>query len=83
MEGNELVDEELPMDISPMHVRHCIGLLRQSLMCLADTTVETKDIDPGGVHRFRIEHRYRDWNELITWTTEQQAQEIGNHKSSS
>lgn len=46
------------------HVRHCIDLLRQSLMCLADTTVEVKDDVRGGVRGFGVEHRCSDWEEL-------------------
>lgn len=46
------------------HVRHCIDLLRQSLMCLADTTVEVKDDVRGGVRGFGVEHRCSDWGEL-------------------
>ena len=68
VEGNTIVSEDLPMDVSPMHVRHCIDLLRQSLMCQADTTVEVKDEKAGGVHGFGVEHQCRDWDELIEWT---------------
>lgn len=46
------------------HVRHCIDLLRQSLMCLADTTVEVKDDARGGVRGFGVEHQCGDWEEL-------------------
>ena len=77
VEGSKVVDEELPMDKSPMRVRHCIDLLRQSLMCQADTTVEVKDEEVGGVHGFGIEHQYREWKELVAWTAEQQGRGRG------
>ncbi|KAI1092133.1 S-adenosyl-L-methionine-dependent methyltransferase [Rostrohypoxylon terebratum] len=34
------------------HIRHCIDLLRQSLMCNADLTIELKDEELGGVTGF-------------------------------
>jgi hypothetical protein len=57
---------------SPAHVRHCIDLLRQVLMCHADRTVEEKD-DKGGVLGFGTVHKCVDWIELISkidaWNT--------------
>ncbi|KAI0448080.1 S-adenosyl-L-methionine-dependent methyltransferase [Xylaria telfairii] len=42
------------------HIRHCIDLLRQSLMCNADLTVELKNEELGGVTGFgtRIARHY-------------------------
>jgi hypothetical protein len=60
---------------SPPHIQHCIDLLRHSLMCQPDTTVEIKNKEIGGVTGFGTEHRCRNWNELIEWTTEWQAYE--------
>ena len=57
---------------SPAHVRHCIDLLRQSLMCHADTTLEAKDESVNGVTGFGIEHRCKDWNQLVEWTADRQ-----------
>ncbi|KAK2607952.1 hypothetical protein N8I77_006591 [Diaporthe amygdali] len=65
-----LKDGDLPMMISPPHIRHCIDLLRQSLMCNADLTVEVKDDEAGGVHGFGTEHQCVDWDSLLSWTTE-------------
>lgn len=59
-----LVESELPMMVSPPHVRHCLDLLRQSMMCQADTTIEVKDELAGGVHGFGVEHRCKDWDQL-------------------
>ncbi|KAI9641745.1 hypothetical protein NHQ30_009601 [Ciborinia camelliae] len=39
---------------SPPHIRHCIDLLRQSLMCNADTTLELTEPDVNGVHGFGV-----------------------------
>ena len=60
------------MDISPMHIRHCLDLLRQTLMCHADTTIEEKDVAAGGVHGFGVEHQCRDWDELVALTRQWQ-----------
>ena len=54
---------------SPPHIRHCIDLVRQSLMCRPDITVELKDDESGGVRGFGTEHQCQDWNELIAWTS--------------
>ena len=58
------METEIDDMYSPRHVRHCLDLLRQSLMCLADTTVEVQDVEAGGVHGFGVEHKCRDWGEL-------------------
>ena len=49
------------------HVRHCIDLIRQSLMCRPDTTVEVKDEARGGVTGFGTEHVCWDWDALGEW----------------
>ncbi|KAF2788810.1 hypothetical protein K505DRAFT_314224 [Melanomma pulvis-pyrius CBS 109.77] len=54
-------------DHSLGHIRHCIDLLRQSLMCNADLTVEQKDEELGGVTGFGTEHRCIDWQGLLEW----------------
>ncbi len=53
---------------SAPHVRHCIDLIRQSLICRPDTTVEVKDEKVGGVTGFGTEHVCWDWGELVGWT---------------
>ena len=63
------------MDFRPSHMRHCIDLLRQTLMCHADTTVEVVDEKINGVHGFRTEHQCGNWQQLIDWTSEVQMQQ--------
>ena len=60
------------MEATPPHVRHCIDLLRQSLMCQPDLTVEVKDNAVGGVRGFGTQHICADWQELVDWTREWQ-----------
>lgn len=67
-----MIDDELPMDIQSNHVKHCIDLLRQSLMCHADITIEVADEKIGGVHGFRTEHQCGNWEKIVDWLTEQQ-----------
>jgi hypothetical protein len=59
---------DLPPMISPPHIRHCLDLLRQTLMCHADTTVEVNDVEAGGVHGFGVKHVCRDWDQLVRLT---------------
>lgn len=54
---------------SPPHIQHCIDLIRQALMCQADTTVEVKDKEIGGVTGFGTTHVCHNWGELIDWVT--------------
>lgn len=70
--GHQLRDEDLPVDIQESHVRHCIDLLRQALMCHADVTLEVVDESINGVHGFRTEHECGNWEQLKQWTSEQQ-----------
>jgi hypothetical protein len=64
LEGKRLHEKDIPMMSSPSHVRHCIDLLRQSLMCNADRTIEVKD-DKGGVLGFGTTHKCVDWSKMI------------------
>ena len=75
VQGRYLPDEHVPWDLQPRHMRHCIDLLRQALMCNADTTVETVDEEVNGVHGFRTEHQCKNWETLVSWTDEQQRRE--------
>lgn len=66
--GRKMAEEDFPFMSSPAHIRHCIDLLRQSLMCQPDTTIEVKDKEIGGVTGFGTEHQCREWDQLIEWT---------------
>jgi len=57
---------------SPAHIRHCIDLIRQTLMCYADTTIEEKDDKINGVRGFGTLHQCRDWQGMVKWTEETQ-----------
>jgi len=76
LKGEKLIEEDLPMMYSPPHIRHCIDLLRQTLICQPDTTIEIKNKDIGGVTGFGTEHQCRDWEQLVgftrTWQTYKQ-----------
>lgn len=60
----------LPAMSSPPHIRHCIDLLRQALMCRPDLTVEVKDMGAGGVHGFGETHQCINWADLTSWTAQ-------------
>ncbi|MCJ1409837.1 hypothetical protein MMC19_003920 [Ptychographa xylographoides] len=70
-EGRQVSDDDPKMKYTPAHMRHCIDLLRQSFMCLGDTTIEVKE-GPRGAKGFGTQHQCRDWKQLVTWTTEWQ-----------
>jgi len=55
---------------SEIHVQHCLDLLRQTLMCHADTTVEAVDQVSRGVTGFGVEHQCRNFEQLKHWTEE-------------
>ena len=63
-----ITEQDLPSMINSDHVVHCIDLLRQSLMCRPDTTIEVIDDVIGGVLSFGTRHERRDWNQLVAWT---------------
>ncbi|KAI8944220.1 hypothetical protein F4801DRAFT_585663 [Xylaria longipes] len=71
--GEKLLDENLPADLRTSHMRHCIDLIRQGLMCSGDITLEVVDPDIDGVHGFGTEHVCVDWEQLTQWTSRQQA----------
>ena len=73
IEGKMIAEEDFPFMSSPAHIRHCIDLLRLSLMCRPDTTVEVKNKELGGVTGFGTEHRCRDWSQLMEWTSKWEA----------
>ncbi|KAJ8064634.1 hypothetical protein OCU04_006960 [Sclerotinia nivalis] len=52
------------------HMRHCIDLLRQSLMCQPDLTIERKNEELGGVTGFGTEHQCKNWEQLQLWTSQ-------------
>lgn len=58
----------LPMITSPSHIKHCIDLLRQNLMCRPDLTLEVRDDRVGGVRGFGTIHQCHSWEELVAWT---------------
>lgn len=52
------------------HVRHCVDLLRNSLMCRPDLTVEMKNEKLEGVTGFGTEHQCVNWGDVLAWTRE-------------
>lgn len=72
LDGRKMEEEEFSFMSSPPHIRHCIDLLRQSLMCQPDTTIEVKDDKLGGVTGFGTRHQCWDWKQLIGWTSKWQ-----------
>ncbi|KAF2466311.1 uncharacterized protein BDR25DRAFT_237348, partial [Lindgomyces ingoldianus] len=51
----------------PAHVRHCFDLLRQSLMCSADTNIEPVDSELGGITGWGSERKCRDFGTVFEW----------------
>ena len=69
LDGKRMKEDDFPFIASPPHIRHCVDLLRQSLMCRPDTTIEIKDDELGGVIGFGTKHQCRDWDQLVAWTS--------------
>ncbi|KAK1990676.1 hypothetical protein LX36DRAFT_664006 [Colletotrichum falcatum] len=59
--------------VKPIHVNHCIELVRNVLTCQPDLTIEVANPQNGGVTGFGGERQCRDWNDLLRWTKEWQA----------
>ncbi|KAK2042700.1 hypothetical protein LZ31DRAFT_623228 [Colletotrichum somersetense] len=49
------------------HIGHCFDLVRQSILCRPDLTVEVGDPAIGGVTGFGTEHQCVDWQQLMDW----------------
>ena len=49
------------------HVRHCFDLLRQEIMCAADTNLEAVSKSTGGVHGFGVQKMCRDYEAVREW----------------
>ncbi|KAK1579686.1 uncharacterized protein LY79DRAFT_672332 [Colletotrichum navitas] len=49
------------------HVGHCFDLVRQSILCKPDLTIEVGDPAIGGVTGFGTEHQCVDWRQLMDW----------------
>ncbi|CAI6336583.1 unnamed protein product [Periconia digitata] len=65
--GEVFNETGLEMDASPAHIRHCIDLLRQAIMCNPDLTIEEKNLETGGVSGFGVVHQCYDWDQLVHW----------------
>ncbi|KAF7938997.1 uncharacterized protein EAE98_001333 [Botrytis deweyae] len=55
---------------APLHITHCVELIRNALICRPDTTVEVKDLESNGVTGFGAEHLCVNWNQLVDWVSE-------------
>ncbi|KAK1999139.1 hypothetical protein LX36DRAFT_743647 [Colletotrichum falcatum] len=49
------------------HIGHCFDLVRQSILCRPDLTVEVGNPAIGGVTGFGTEHQCVDWRRLMDW----------------
>jgi hypothetical protein len=54
------------------HVYHCLDYLRQTIMCLADATLEHID-DGKGAPGWGDTHRCGDWDALSKWSYDNRA----------
>ena len=65
--GIKIDEDVFPFMSSRPHIEHCVDLIRQSLMCQPDLTIEVKDPEIGGVTGFGTEHQCRRWDQLLDW----------------
>ncbi|KAE9391701.1 hypothetical protein BT96DRAFT_888515 [Gymnopus androsaceus JB14] len=57
-------------NVTMSHARHCIGSLRQSIMCTADTTpvvFQWSDRAGGALSRTDVNHVCRDFDRIVEW----------------
>ncbi|KAF2648524.1 hypothetical protein K491DRAFT_612607, partial [Lophiostoma macrostomum CBS 122681] len=64
MRGEKLDADSIPEMAGEEHVKHCVELIRQSLTCMADRTIEMKNQE-GGVTGFGTTHQCADYEELV------------------
>ncbi|OJK00479.1 hypothetical protein ASPACDRAFT_78426 [Aspergillus aculeatus ATCC 16872] len=57
-------------------MRHCLGYLRQSLMCAADTTLEPVDARLGGVIGWGNKRACCGYAALLKWAEERRGHDL-------
>lgn len=64
---------QFPPDVIRLHIDHCIEMLRQNIMCKADTTMITwywvQGYDSPQAN-FNTRHRCRNFEKIMDWSTE-------------
>ena len=55
--------------VYPIHIHYCFDMLRQALICSADTNLEPLDISLYGEH-LAMPRKCRDINKVIEWAEE-------------
>lgn len=68
--GETIEESSAPHHVRPNHVKHCIELLRNTITCQPDLTLEVVNDKLGGVTGFGTVHECVDWNQLVSWTSE-------------
>ncbi|KAB8349604.1 hypothetical protein FH972_023627 [Carpinus fangiana] len=58
-------DQKMDHALRPAHVRHCIDMLRQSLMCRPDLTVELVDPAIKASKGFGTRHECQNYGQLL------------------
>ena len=58
---------EFEHEVDETHTLHCIEFLRQSIMCHADTTVQTEATYHQGILAFGVEYQCKNWWQLVNW----------------
>jgi hypothetical protein len=62
--GTVIVGEDMPPMLNQTYVNHCVELLRLSLKCQLDLTLEIVS-KTGGVKGFGVEHQCYNWEMLL------------------
>jgi hypothetical protein len=60
-------EPEFEHEVDEIHMLHCIEFLRQSVMCHADTTVQTEAEYHQGILAFGVEYQCKNWWQLVDW----------------
>lgn len=67
------------------HTRHCFNLMRQAILCAADTTLDPLDkVDDNsnvGADGVGVVHQCKDWEKVYQYVIENQGLEIWNQTS--
>lgn len=65
----------------PNHLRHCFDYLRQSLVCAADSNLESVDFELGGVTGWSFQRTCRNFDHIKDWAEQWRSWDAASMKS--
>lgn len=63
-------ESQIVQPIELRHILHCIEVLRNGVMCHADTTLQIETTYEQGLPAFGATGKCRDWHQMVAWVDE-------------